>query len=417
MTIHRSTLLVFVFIFSLQGYTLIAALSNLLGLNNYVLSIVFRSCIVIASLFLLARTRWHVKQKQIIFCLILFWLFYFGRLFYTLISNTMQPNVGISTYWIWSVGVCFLPIMALLQLGSFSQDALRKLFQVTIGIYITGALLLYINLIYFGTANLIVNSRFELTSLNPITIGMSSGALLLFGFVLWSQWTSSSPKLPYFFFISSVIIISSLLLILSNSRGPQISLILSLLFWLLVGRKTVKPQTLIIVVLSASLFFTIGYLFRDYLDEYTEIRLLNIFSSSDPSTLTRIHILVSSFNVFLSSPIIGGGLVEPIYRSYSHNIIFDSLMGVGILGTILILIPIIYGVYKSALLIRSRHSCSWLALIYIYYLIASIFSGTIHNSVEFWVLLVSLIVVSNEAIQGTNENLAKSCGSIGNDRC
>ena len=126
----------------------------------------------------------------------------------------------------------------------------------------------------------------------------------------------------------------------------------------------------------------------------------------DQTAEMRVYYLQSAWNAFLGSPLLGAYVEDPSLGHYPHNIFFEAFQALGLLGGLLLILIVLYSLGSAYRVIRGAYG--WIALVYILFLVASVFSGSLWGGDVFWVSLGLLLGV--DAAQGVSKPLFGQVG-------
>jgi hypothetical protein len=221
--------------------------------------------------------------------------------------------------------------------------------------------------------------RMTLDKINPISLAYVASSLMLFYLLAFAR----SKRLK----IEALAIVPILLLVVSlaRSRGMMISTGLTLLIYVLMLRGTRR-----ISVLSglAAAVAAIGfYANPEYVGHAVEA-LKRIDINTDMSTADRVLLFQGAWSQFLANPFIGRYAVELQFNFYPHNIYLESLMSVGLIGTVPFIIHLGMALRASVGLIRERTNSFtrvFMALLFIRDAIGAAASGAIWGVPGFWI--------------------------------
>jgi O-antigen ligase len=106
----------------------------------------------------------------------------------------------------------------------------------------------------------------------------------------------------------------------------------------------------------------------------------------------RIYMWESAWQQFKSSPVLGDRFINNIDKTYSHNIILDSLMSTGLLGTI----PFLFYLAMPFLMFYKLNKTRKRQLLIVFILFLATFmlsmtSGGLFTVSEFWILSALII--------------------------
>lgn len=221
---------------------------------------------------------------------------------------------------------------------------------------------------------------------NPILFGITFAILLLIVFFK----TLEEKKYDLIHFI--LIIPSIYLLLLSGTRGPLISFLFTIIFYLLFLSNIRTISKIYIIVLI--ILLTLG-IYR-YIPESTrEFYLYSLRSEAQTDQFSSIYIRLTlwkeAIKDFIENPIIGVGVGNSGGGiGFPHNIFLEVAAEMGIIG-LLILIPMFYLTIKRAVSYIKREQrfnmkvlMKLSFLLFIYFLIEAMFSGYISNQTNFF---------------------------------
>lgn len=394
---------------NLGGFPLVAGMSTLLGTGSTLASIAMRSLILGLSLLLigLACTRQRVKfVRGPVWMLVLsFWSFYLGRIFVDTIVDPIDLSRDPIDYWIWAVGACLLPMLALLTYPN--ADYLKPAYRLSLTILVLAGLLTAA--LGSGMSNPTEGTghqtgRLQLESLNPIFAGHMGLSLLLLAIWPMIHAPGARTTLVKFLHIPAGIL-GLFLLIAAASRGPFVGLLMVLLFYGIAYRAVrawrLIPITILLVVGIAQ--------FATYLEQAGSYRVVSrvesVTSGEDMAVTSRLVAYIGAIEQFAGSPIYGNALEEERTGFYPHNVILESFMATGLLGGLPFLALIFYGVLASYRLIERRSEHGWIPLIFIQYFIAAQFSGSLFTSTVMWTFL-AIVIVSSQRVPQTTSGLS-----------
>ena len=236
-------------------------------------------------------------------------------------------------------GHLFSNIFGLLVLSTLNlnNNDLKVILKASKHIVLTCVI---INL-YFGIDQYILAIISELTTLrisnlkfSPIQLGHLSAILILLSFF---KFDGPINKISIFDKLS--ILLGLIGLILSNSKAPILALVIIFAIYLYSKNRS------IIKFYISFLFFcffilVISILAKEILLIDISSRFLSTFNESEESTTSRLYIFSEGIDLFFSNPIIGSKSVTSS-GGYPHNLFIEILMSTGLVGIILISLPIL----------------------------------------------------------------------------
>jgi hypothetical protein len=264
MKLQKDKLIRILLTFAIVGYPLLASISVALRLESTPISIGARGLALLLSLVLVAISIKHGSFSGNRFfagCLAIFWLTYIGRITYETIIESSSLSRPILDYWIWAIGICLIPMLAISTSLTNPQAQLPKAFIAT---YILAGISAAI-ILGFGSGEFTNNSgesqdigRLNITSLNPISTGHLGTTLILLS--IWGQLAQNSYtfKTTTHTILRAIALAMGLyLLIASASRGPFVALIATMLVFLVSS----KSQGALKLLLSFLTILIVGFLF------------------------------------------------------------------------------------------------------------------------------------------------------------
>jgi len=316
---------------------------------------------------------------------LLFWGYYFLKL--AVYSFFGEPlGQAFSTYLFWGVGSCVLPFLAVFFAGVYRAIDFKLLVCF---ISLTSALVGVLVFLQFkGLEMREGDGRVYLERLNPILIGhlAASAVLCLFWYIKQGcgGWLGLIIS-------STAILLCAFLLAASGSKGPLVSLLIAFvfLFWFDFGKVLRKPSIVfILVAIMLGLVFFIDW--GSVLGRFSAL-----LDGSDESGVIRIVMWKGAIQEFLSNPLFGGYFEEQVYKYYPHNIVLEAFMVTGLFGGVAFVLLLVSSLIRSATLLSEQSVSGILALLYVQYLIGSLFSGSIYSSSAFWVLMAAVFAADS----------------------
>ena len=199
-----------------------------------------------------------------------------------------------------------------------------------------------------------------------------------------------------------------LVAIFANSRSPILALIVCIIFYTLVIKKF-KLLFISIIVFILFIFYIqeLNVFFSSYGTGFVE-RLANSFLEYDNKDITsgRNEIYFNSINEFFENPFFGSSFLiqsEP-KGEYPHNLVIESFMALGIIGGVLFMSLIFITLKKAFKLIRINKKYTFISLLFVQYLIFSMFSRSIINLPLFWVTMILVNYIYNNELKSESNS-------------
>jgi len=186
------------------------------------------------------------------------------------------------------------------------------------------------------------------------------------------------------------IIVSVIPFYLGASRGSLVALLLPIMGYIFIrkfGRE--KIYNLIWLIL----LMTLLYFASAYLGDTIWKRVGAIGSDIDSNNASAIRLLMWKYDLstYADTPIFGNSLQSSYVNFYPHNIIIESLLATGLLGTIPLVVFLSAVFIRSFLIIRYHPANTWVNILFYIGFIQNMFSGSI-ASASFLALGSALII-------------------------
>lgn len=390
----------FNFIMCFVGYELVTSIflpssSKIAGISQTV-TLPYRAFILIISLIVILlnfrkkNSSFPIALKLFLF----FWFILIIRIFYDVFFRIDINLTDTSQLWLYIFGICLPIIFSTIKSYQFI-DLESSLYWILGLIVLTLILTLFSNQAMFLESSAIKTRLNGNLALNTIAFGhLGVKGLILSLFVLIRKNLN--------WFVKTLLILSIFLCVFSmlraGSRGPILSLSLVLIFWLISRQKNLLIGFIITFIVGL-----ISYLFFDQIMELIgsispiiENRLKSSIYKGD--TNGRDHLYSLAINAFLESPIFGKQFA--IFRPngsfiYSHNIILDAFMGMGIIGGIILIYILVSSINKSYYLIKLDDANYWICLILIQQIVANMVSGSFYYDQLLSALFVFIFLYFN----------------------
>ena len=367
----------------LFGYPVVSFIPAILkSTDSQLFSIPFRALYLILSIVVIIKFK-TVKangRNIAIGLIILFWVMYFIRLGYDSLFNADIIVTPLSTYWLFGLGVCFIPMLA---------------FRAVIN-YKTGVMALTVSYILCALVNIMglfqnIGSVDEFSEvraqgndfLNPISYGLAGGALAILSLVLFIRNRKAGLK-SYLFLLPIPLGIWTL--IISLSRGPIIDFLIMLILLFYNSLKSVYAKVLSLIAVTFLLVSLVISFDLPVSDNIVKV-LQSTGGSGNQSDEIRLQLMRGGWDQFIHNPIVGDLIEERTLHTYPHNLVIEALMACGLVAGLIHVITIIKSCIQTNLLLKSQ-TTSWVALLFGMQLLSSMFAGGIYVDYPFWYLLV-----------------------------
>lgn len=375
-----------------QTLVLVAVYQDVATRDLTILSRVATAGLSLLTIVCLAWRMQHVLRRFIVVPFVLFWGFYFLRLFLSgnvPIAGEQEAERFTHDYILrMAVGACFIPSAAVLVNTCWNWHETAR--RLCVGLAAVSATLM---LLLYGPRLMAFDSRIQsgdlvdgVYAVHPLSLGYLGAALL----VLAYHYCCLSRGHTNRYLLAALLAgLGIPLLVGSASRGPVIALagvILTLLFslvWrrafgraLAVGLVTGITCVAVIIVAEA----TGSSIFERLLGLREDI-------AAQASSTDRLMLYRLAFDAFLDSPLIGSAVLLPGREEYPHNLFLESLMATGLAGTLPLVVLVGLSVSAGWRLLVQRAELGWVPLLFLLYLFGGMFSWSIFTNVELWLCL------------------------------
>lgn len=377
-----------------MGYPLVAAVSQLLGVENRPISVAMRAVLLLFCFILMIRfppSRILRSTGPFWFAWWCFWGLYLLRLALDAFLNPEALKLPVSEYAIFAIGVCLVPgISAVLGNVKAGVDfSLKRLiWLMAVGI------ILNLFLIFSAQSGADIDPgalRAETEVLNPIALGhLGISALLL------AHWkvNDSQPSMLLFCLLAVAVAVAILAVVSSGSRGPVLAYLGALALYAFVLPTHFFSRTTLfgVAVFLVFVAFNVDMLVSTFLFE----RLSGQLFEDD----ARTKLLGDALDLIKTHPILGAG-IEPL-ETYPHNLIVESFVAVGAGAGLLLCFMIGFAIRRTVAVARVDKSRFWICLLFLQYLAGAMLSGAIYFSNIFWVLMALTVTLSVGSDRGVS---------------
>lgn len=374
-----------IFVLSVVGYPLVAALSQSLDIPNRWVSVPFRALVLALSLFAIgyfALLRW--PRGVHVFWLVwwAFWALYLARLLVDAFLNPDALKLPLGEYALYVVGVSLVPAAAL----SFERPAetARRWPTYLIAMGTAGIALNLWIVFYqrdFSSFLELAGTRAETDALDPISAGHLAVTVAIL--CCWKWLTDERPGLGRSLLLGACCLIALGGLVASASRGPALALAMVLGVMLLtVGKRAVVLVGVVAAAIGA-FAFAVGTIALE------GVYIFDRVSTSMFYDAQRTALLQRGVDLVVDNPLIGGG-IEPL-ATYPHNVLLESFMVLGIFSGLSFSILFFYSLWIALRVIVFDRRSGWLALLFLQYAASAMVSGSLYTVSVLWVLMAALV--------------------------
>ncbi|MGV6816541.1 MAG: O-antigen ligase family protein [Thiotrichales bacterium] len=321
-------------------------------------------------------------------------LFIYGiRLFWNFEVDGVGADLGKSYILLhFLVGLSF-SVFAAVKVGHLIDDDMFFRVITILCVLFIGSLLLNIQQVMDSWS-----TRLSLEKINPISMSLIAGAFILYYIVAVSK---DYKYLKVALFLLPILF---LVFVQAKSRGSIVAGAASLLAYAIFapGKERIK------FLFGAGLFFIIFLIFfgeEIYETIFLRMETINV---SDASTMERLISWRGAWDQFLENPTFGKYFFELTYRTYPHNIYLESLMSVGIGGSVFLFSHVLVAYIAAISIIRKNRFSVWavfMSVLFIRESIAAASAGSLWGSSGFW---ISSFLVISLWFSGYKENIKLS---------
>ena len=401
-------LITYVVVLLCFAYPISAITSVFLSLSSTPVNIAYRAfCLMLSVIVIVyALSMGKVTLKRSTLPLLVFLLVYLLRIVYdTLIRGVFHENTLTEIY-AYYLGSILIPILAIFFAFKYTDQ--KKLVILSLYTLLVSNILLsvfYLKENGWAITPEILLERAVITSedndklvVNPISYSLYGGYLFLLSCAIIFI---KSPILPKMIRMLSIIglFIGLFNLILGTSRGPLIFSILGLLLIFALALKRTKinfRNYFRIVAVSLMLIASVAYAASKVQFEVGAFVRLTSFAENIKSgeKEERNFLYQEAWDMFMESPVFGAKFILNSTGSYPHNIIFEILMSMGILGLLIYLVIVLNLSLCFINLFKNKVHASRISILLVLSIGISLTTGNIYQSVDNWNLIAVLLAAS-----------------------
>lgn len=342
---------------------------------------------------------------------LMFWLCYLLRLHW---NTAFQLEDGTNSYMVY-LAYSVLSVSCFLAGTSLRLVSLKYL---VIGCSVGGAVVALSTLVFQGeivreygramsaeTGDTTHGLDIAGATLNPLTVAYSATVSLVVGISrLCNPRISNLWSLAF----SLVLVLTGLMgLALGSSRGASLGLAVAMI---VIARSTLgskiglSMRSLgIMCLLGVTLLVTIAYTGSSLLDRIVVTTEEQLSGYTD----SRLDYWRAAYQQFLKHPIVGSYIEIPTLGTYPHNIVLESLVAIGILGTLFLVVLLWLGL-EIAFKERSEDfEIVAIKAMFLVVFVGSLLSGAIYASLSFWLFLGALISIGSSKRYRLKESTAR----------
>jgi O-antigen ligase len=398
------------FVLMFVGYQLATSLflpvsSDMEGISRMV-TVPYRAfALLISLLVILLNLKKRVRKTPL--ALKVLWVYWFALIIRIFYDTNIRIDVSLrdtTQLWLYVFGI-ILPAMISVMKSIRMIDFDNALKWVFLGTVVTLILSLFNNSALLMDTSEITGRASGNLAFNSISFGhLGTMGVVLSLFLLSKQGVSLIKKI----LIVVIMLLSFFIMLRAGSRSPILALAVILVFWLFVRGKNIVLGVSIAAIAVVLMFVFMDPIlnFMGNISPVIEYRLRASIYEGDTSA--RDPLYDQAFRAFLDHPIIGSqfGLFNHFGGFfYSHNIILDSLMGLGLFGGVGMIYILWIALKKSYQMIKMSDPHFWISLILVQQIVLSMLSGAIYYNQILNVLLVFVFLYTNSNAITYNKSL------------
>ena len=346
----------------------------------------FSLAISIITIFLNYGTRFKLNFKHKI--LIVFWMLLIIRLicdeFFR--SDIILDKDRLVQIWLYILAMTILPMYSVMK--SYKTIDYSKLFSWIFSLSTVATIMIFATNDSFRTA---IEERIDANvAFGSIATGHLGLTTLIMSLYALGRYKNNLLRIG----IIAIMLIAFIVLLRAGSRGPILAAIVIFATYLITRTKNII-LSLIFIIFA----LLVWYLLRDNIiqlvSDISPILKQRLFERANQIS-DRTPLYEYAVNAFLDNPIFGKSFAVYMsgFMTYSHNIILDSIMQLGMIGGAIILYLLVksYSLIYKLLKIKSLYS--WIGLLLLQQVTFLMLSSAIYLTPSFSILMVLLFFIN-----------------------
>ncbi|MGD1892410.1 MAG: O-antigen ligase family protein [Cyclobacteriaceae bacterium] len=364
-------------------FLIVTFIPDIVGIDNSLVKYLFWVVRLSLALWIIYKDyRSDFRLSLFEFLFVILALIYTTNLFIDVFLDPIPAlkNSGVTDF----VGFCIGIILSFSFRydPAFHSESSFQFFWVSLTFGLIVAYFLAVENVQFDVSNV----RYDANStINTIMYGQTGCALALISLFGLIHYKKALLKILF----ALTFVVGLLSIAKAGSRSPVVVLALVSIFYMIARLGKVKGLLILSTVVGLILInikAIIGLL--SSLGSSLAIRLTSMIQEGETSG--RDVIYTNTLSIIQESPIFGSYYLIPKgigAGGYPHNYFLEVFMATGIVGGSIFLALVLYSVYQSYSLIKSRHFSSWIVVLYLQILVYGMFSTGLYTSQDFWILL------------------------------
>jgi len=379
---------------AIVGFPLASTLPTVLGVGSQVVTVPFRLMVIAltgVALYLCLLRRSSLAIGSAVLLSLALWLLLLGRMFLDTVFDPLpgEPGMPVSQYVLLSIGSCFLPAIAFLQIPTTATlDLARRLTEALGAIALASLLYLGLRGIFDGR----IFSRLSTEILNPISVGHLGASV----FIVTLAGLATSRGFAKVLRIG-LVVLSLVVVVASVSRGPIVAALLLALLHVLAGqvRRGLSMAGLLARVSLIAGAIALSVAAITFIESSTNAQITSRFYGGfgDASSQERMLLFRGAWQLFAEQPWFGRSYVELGLMSYPHNLVLETLMAAGVVGLVLLVLVLLGAALAGQRVLLADARVAWPALLLLQYLIGLMFSGSLLLDGRFWAMLFAVLAI------------------------
>ncbi len=369
------------------GFVVVSIFPEISKIESTVFTIPLRIVILMLSMFVIYKNivKKTFKIGTPIIILILFWLFYGCKAYYSFQHYELPQGLTFSEVFQRIFLINFIPILAVVINKERDVDTglVFKIIYYTLFSVILLNIFAGIPVDRFGRSNGI----HSMYSISFGHIGTSLSLLSLYWLLFAKNKTRNEIVLSTIGFFGGLTVIY-----FANTRSPIVALIAGIVLMLLIKKYFKAILGLLFILLAG-----IAVIFISLKAENFQVTSHNSFweriynSVFRGDTSQRGNLYLEAIHNFMEKPFIGKSILFPD-GMYPHNVYLEVLMSMGIIGFIMIVYIHFHTFRKMFLLIKNPFAQNklWIVILFLQYYILSLTSYNIYGNTDVWFYMAML---------------------------
>lgn len=394
----------YLFVLLVLGYPLTVAVTGFFLESTRIASITVRAfyfCFLVYFGFRLGMSRGQHSSFIYIIAGSIFWSSYGFRVVFDVIDPVLQLETEYILAMLFMGTLPSFFIFASARVVPTSYKTVNTLFDLLL--FTTACLLIQILVLaYVYSLSIFSIGRLGLAAVNPITFGLLGSQLFILSLFCFFENTKRTRfRVPKYITGG---ILGIIVMIMTGSRGPILAAIASCFIYFHMSISHTPKMSRII---APFFIMVVALLIVEFLTRYFDLQFLSRieamfdFSSSTADTMSlriRFEGYAGGITQFLSAPLFGSSIIVPNTNSYPHNLWIESLMAIGLVGTVFLATIVVIAFRCTFIILRARSPNAWIPLLFLQVFIIFQFSGNIWAGMLFFGLM-SAVVATGKRIE------------------